>query len=194
VDVAEIAPGLWRWTAPHPAWSEADADDWARDVGCVYAEVEGGIALIDPLVPADLDERERFWRALDRDVERLGAPHVFFTCPDHLRSSVEIDARYDADASEVAGVVALPTERVGEIVYWLPAHRALVPGDVLLGDGEGGVRVCPDDWLEGADRDAVWASLEPLLDLPVERILVSHGEPVLADGAAALRRALRDEG
>jgi hypothetical protein len=35
------------------------------------------------------------------------------------------------------------------------------------------------------------ALLLPLLDLPVERVLVSHGEPVLHDGRAALARALR---
>jgi hypothetical protein len=32
--------------------------------------------------------------------------------------------------------------------------------------------------------------LRPLLELPVERVLVSHGEPVLRDGHAALRRLL----
>jgi hypothetical protein len=34
------------------------------------------------------------------------------------------------------------------------------------------------------------AALAPVLDLPVERVLLSHGEPVVAGGAAALRRAL----
>jgi hypothetical protein len=34
------------------------------------------------------------------------------------------------------------------------------------------------------------ASLRPLLDLPVERVLVSHGTPVLADARRALARAL----
>jgi hypothetical protein len=36
-------------------------------------------------------------------------------------------------------------------------------------------------------RDA----LRPLLDLPVELVLVSHGEPVLAQGRDALAEALR---
>jgi hypothetical protein len=34
------------------------------------------------------------------------------------------------------------------------------------------------------------ASLRPLLELPVERVLVSHGEPVLQDGSQALAAAL----
>jgi hypothetical protein len=33
--------------------------------------------------------------------------------------------------------------------------------------------------------------LRPLLDLPVEMVLVSHGEPVLRDGRNALARALK---
>jgi hypothetical protein len=32
--------------------------------------------------------------------------------------------------------------------------------------------------------------LRPLLELPVELVLVSHGEPVLADGQRALATAL----
>jgi hypothetical protein len=35
------------------------------------------------------------------------------------------------------------------------------------------------------------AALRPLLDLPIELILVSHGEPVLAGGREALARALQ---
>ena len=33
-------------------------------------------------------------------------------------------------------------------------------------------------------------ALRPLLDLPVELVLASHGEPVLADGHAALAHPL----
>ena len=39
-------------------------------------------------------------------------------------------------------------------------------------------------------RDDLRTVLEPLLDLPVELVLVSHGEPVLRDGCAAVARAL----
>jgi hypothetical protein len=33
-------------------------------------------------------------------------------------------------------------------------------------------------------------ALRPLLDLPVEMVLVSHGEPVLSSGREAIVRAL----
>ena len=78
-----------------------------------------------------------------------------------------------------------------ERVYWIAEHAALVPGDVLIGAENGGVRVCPDSWLgERTTPAEIRERLRPLLDLPVERILVSHGEPVLSAGRAALEEAL----
>ena len=82
-----------------------------------------------------------------------------------------------------------PTVRGGS---WIPAHRALVAGDVLLGTGAGGIRVCPDSWLvPGVTGSMLRDALQPLLDLPVERSwLVAHGEPVLGGGRDALAAAL----
>ena len=89
------------------------------------------------------------------------------------------------------GIVALPTARANEVVYWLPGEHTLVPGDVLLGDGSGGVRLCPQSWLpERTTLADLASSLRPVLELPVERVLVSHGEPVLDDARAALGAAL----
>jgi glyoxylase-like metal-dependent hydrolase (beta-lactamase superfamily II) len=201
VDVQELAPGLWRWTAFHREWRE--------EVGCVYYEAPDAVVLIDPLVPED--EAERFWRALDRDVERAGAPvHVLVTVFWHVRSTKEVADRYGAHvwaptrgrgaierrAGRVTdvyrpgdelpgGIVPLKTARASEVVFWIPAHRTLVPGDVLLG----GLRLCPDSWLpEKTSLEDLAESLRPLLELPVERVLVSHGEPVLEGGLEALER------
>jgi hypothetical protein len=80
-------------------------------------------------------------------------------------------------------------------MFWLPESRTLVPGDRLLGDPDGGIRPSPESWTGHMPRPLSTAELRalllPLLDLPVERVLVSHGEPVLHDGRAALARALR---
>jgi glyoxylase-like metal-dependent hydrolase (beta-lactamase superfamily II) len=207
VDVLEIAPGLWRWTGYH--------EDWKEEVGCVYCETDDGVVLIDPLVPPE--DAERFWDALDRDRERVEAPvHVLVTIFWHTRSAAAMVERYSAriwapttSRAAVArragrvtdpfrpgdrlpgGITAFRTARSTEIIYWIPQHAALVPGDVLLGDGEGGVRMCPESWLPGKTGHVELAqSLRPLLDLPVGRILVSHGDPVLVDGRAALAAAL----
>ena len=207
MDVLEIAPGLWRWTGYH--------EEWKEDVGCVYYETASDVVLVDPLVPPE--DTERFWRALDRDIERCGAPvHVLVTIFWHTRSAALMVERYSARVwapttaraavARRAGVVtdafrpgdALPggvqafrTARSTEVVYWIPRHASLVPGDVLLGDESGGVRMCPESWLpEKTGHAALAESLRPLAELPIERILVSHGEPVLADGARALAAAL----
>ena len=78
-----------------------------------------------------------------------------------------------------------------EVVLWIPAHAALVAGDVLLGDDEGGVRRCPDSWLpEDVSPAEFRAGLQPLLELPVERILLGHGRPVVEEARAKLAAAL----
>jgi glyoxylase-like metal-dependent hydrolase (beta-lactamase superfamily II) len=184
--VDEIAPGLWRWTGLHPDWTPEE--DWPREVGSVYYEAEDDVVLIDPLVPPE--DSDRFWAALDRDVERVGKPVVvLLTTESHVRSRDVLVARYRAATGPPpAAVEPKDTSWYGELLYWLPEHGALVAGDVLLGDGAGGVRL-PDEWLEDS-REEVRAALLPLLDLPVERVLVAHGEPVLERGDEALERAL----
>jgi len=219
MDVLEIAPGVWRWTAAHPDWTPDEGGDegWEPEVGCVYCETGDGIVLVDPLVPSEAADAERFWRALDRDVERAGGRvSVLLTVYWHARSARDVAARYpgmrvfacDAAREEMekrtdvtdwfapgdalpGGIEAYATPLRGEVVYWLPAGAALVPGDVLLGDRAGGVRIPPDAWLtEDATREQLRVALLPLLELPVERVLVSHGEPVLGGAPAALARAL----
>lgn len=201
----KVAPGLWRWTGYH--------EEWKQQVGCVYLEAPDAVVLVDPLVPPE--DEERFWTALDRDVERAGRPvEVLVTVYWHTRSAARLAERYGgrlwahekarrtvgrragevvAFASEdpLPGGVQAFTARWSEVVYWLPRHRTLVTGDVVLGGDHGGLRFCPESWTPRAGGHAAWRrNLRPLLDLPIERVLPSHGEPVLEDGAAALRRLL----
>lgn len=207
MDVVRITPRLWRWTGYH--------EEWKEDVGCVYFETTDGIVLIDPLIPPE--EPDRFLHTLDREV--AGQPvHVLVTIFWHTRSAAALVERYGArvwapttaraavarragavtDAFRPGdalpgGVQAFRTARSTEVVYWLPRQATLVPGDVLLGGDSGGVRMCPESWLPGTIKHGDLAtSLAPLLDLSITRILVSHGEPVLANGQAALAAALSD--
>lgn len=207
--MTRFAEGLWRWTAYY--------EEWRDTVGCVYYEASDAIVLIDPLVPAELSEAARFWEALDRDVARVALPvRVYVTVFWHVRSAGEIVRRYGGTlhvpsraraANEkragvsasvfrpgdalTGGIEALATGRSTEVAYWIPEHRALVPGDVLLGAEGGGLRLCPPSWLPASVTHAkLRSALKPLLELPVERVLVSHGEPVTAAAATRLREAL----
>jgi hypothetical protein len=189
----ELRPGLWRWTATHP---EAEPDpepespaDWPAEVGCVAAATRHGLVLVDPLVPDD------DWSALDAIVD--GRPvTVLTTIPFHARSRDAAIERYAASTAVPDGVEAIEIERAGETMFWLPEHRALVPGDRLLGFGvpPGELRLCPESWLgyleDGPTTADLREELRKLLERPIELVLVSHGEPVLEDGRAALARAL----
>jgi glyoxylase-like metal-dependent hydrolase (beta-lactamase superfamily II) len=207
VDVQHLADGLWRWTGFHSEWKEV--------VGSVYYEAPDAIVLIDPLVPSE--ETDKFWKALDRDVKRVGKPvHVLITVFWHTRDTRPVAERYGASvwapsrgrpaierrAGAVTdvfrpgdalpgGVVAFATVRAAQVGFRIPEHRAVVPGDVILGADGGGLRLCPKSWLsEKTSLDQLRESLRPLLDLPAERVLVSHGEPVPKRGRAALQRML----
>jgi hypothetical protein len=80
-------------------------------------------------------------------------------------------------------------------MVWFPEHGALIPGDPILGDGDGGLRLCPESWLRylpsGMGSRELRGKLLPLLELPIEMVLTSHGEPVLAGAHDALAAALR---
>ena len=188
--VERIEEGLWRWTGDHPDWSPEE--EWPKAVGSVYVETPDAIVLVDPLIPPE--DRERFLEALDRDVARTAAPvQILLTVEWHGRSTPELAERYGATVGGTPPREVEPfrVEPVDETLWWLPAHGAIVAGDVLLGDESGGVRVCPDSWLVGRSTPAeIRALLHPLLELPVERVLVSHGEPVLEGGRDALAAAL----
>ncbi len=188
VRVTEIAPGLWRWTGLHQEWTPAEGgpDGWEQEVGCVYYEAPEAVVLIDPLVPPE--DRDRFHAALDRDVARVGRPaRILLTTESHRRSAGELANRHGATIGEPPESVETAAAAWDEQVFWIPEHRALVFGDVVLGH-EGGLRV-PRAWI-GDRFDAVVEELRPLLDLPVERVLVGHGEPVLESGHEALAAAL----
>jgi hypothetical protein len=202
--VTELRPGLYRWEARHP-----DADpspdpgspaDWGPDVGSVAYAADDALVLVDPLVP---EEREDLQRQLDALVESHARPVLILTTlAFHRRSRDRLANRYRASTSRAkrslpSVVETIQIKGAGETMVWLPDHRALIPGDRLLGDDAGGVRPCPDSWLRylpsGMRQPELRDALRPLLDLPVEMVLVSHGTPVLADGREAIARVLRFE-
>jgi glyoxylase-like metal-dependent hydrolase (beta-lactamase superfamily II) len=200
MDVRELRPGLWRWTAAHPEWEHAE--HWGPEVGSVYAELPDALVMVDPLVPQD--EEDRFWEALDRDVERVGKPvHVLLTVHWHERSVAAVLDRYKATLWRPEERGELPAGVHAEVVkgsdwvealFFLEPHRALIAGDLLIGKAGGGIEL-PVGWFPKGEQDWAQQELKPelrkrLAELPVELVVVSHGEPVLEDGAAALERAL----
>jgi glyoxylase-like metal-dependent hydrolase (beta-lactamase superfamily II) len=200
MELRELRPGLWRWTAFHPEWKE--------NVGSVAYESTDDLVLIDPQLDSEdaLDDLVSqvgkrvavlvtvYWHTRRADlVARRPQARVLASAGGHaaVRRRAPTMEPFRLGEALPAGIEAFPTARSSEVVYWIAEHRSLVPGDVLLGEAGGGVRLCPRSWLpEGGTVAQLASSLRPLLDLPVTRVLVSHGKPVLRNGRAALERAL----
>lgn len=212
----EIAPGLHRWTARHPDWHPS-GDGFGREVGSYALTTEdGALLLVDPLVLddaqaaavdalADAATKTDIFITIGYHVR--SAPALAARYGATVRGPPQAGKRLDKRAKGVAfavlepgtpgpaGVVAhaIGRPRRGETPLHFPTHRALAFGDALVTTPEGELRM----WCQDPDdasrrtfyRDRFAPTLAPLADLEPEHVLVTHGEPVLGDGAAALRAA-----
>ena len=209
VEVIDLAPGLWIWRLEHPAWTPQA--DWQQVVTCVCADVDGERWLLDPLLPPA--DAAQVW---DRLAERPPTA-VAVLKPDHLRetwgdrNTWSVDAlvrRYgcrafgpavwdpdmgppEADLQPIqpgqklpGGLFALRDPRGWhETPLWLPELKTLVFGDALT-ERAGELRI----WMSPAHEERALPDLRALLELPFERVIISHGDPV--HSRDAFQRAL----
>jgi hypothetical protein len=185
--VEELAPGLWHWKAVHPEWTPKDGGPtgWEQHVSSYAWDAGETLLLFDPQSPPQLvDELASGKRVA-----------VALTCSWHARSSGELRERLAASVwapgagiDPPDGVEPFVAGDDSEAALWVPGLGAVVFGDALL------VRErleVPLTWLpEGQSVADVRERLAPLLDLPVERVLVTHGDPVRENGAGQLHAAL----
>lgn len=208
-EVIDIAPGLWIWRIEHPGWRPGV--DWQKVVTSTVVDAGGERWVIDPLLPPP--DATAVW---DRFAKRAPTA-VAILLRDHLRENANdrsvwsIDAlvdRYGArgfgpsewetgqgppksdvrtiepDQELPGGVRALRDPRGWkERPLWLPEHRTIVFGDSLTERG-GTLRV----WMSATHEERAIPDLRAMLDLGVERVIISHGGPVHARDA--LERAL----
>ena len=181
------------WWSPHPAWEPGE--DWDPQVPVVRLETDDEVVVIDPFLPPD------------GGFDPQGKPvRVLLTQPAHYRGTADFVTRFQASVwappraewrrrEKPATTEALPRgvtaiELDGEpdqAVFWIPGHATLVTGDVLSGTG-GKLHVFVDE----ADAELLLPALEKLADLPIEQVIIPHGELILADGAAWIRAAVAD--
>jgi hypothetical protein len=201
VELRDVAPGLWLWRQPHPDWS--GNAEWEPEVASFAVQSRGVALLLDPLAPPP-GARE-VWARLDE----LTPEVVAILKPDHVRD-VDLFVRWygaraygpslywrdDVPKTELeplrpgdelpGGLLARDDGRnTLETPLYLPEQRALVFADGMTAPG-GTLRVWATPWHE----ERTLPALRALLDLPFERVLVSHGEPVHGrdDFEAALER------
>ena len=144
--VTQIADGLWCWSI--------------GDRSSAYMEHGDQMILVDPVLPPAGDDLDRFTRAIERDLVRLGGSvHVLPTRHGHPRDSDAIEqmtgaVRWHPGMGEApAGMYSLPVAE-GAVALWSPVHRALVVPDPPMAPGGMGMR--PDAVIVtggGAPRD-----------------------------------------
>ena len=181
------------WLSPHPAWEPTE--DWPEEVPVVRYETDDEVALIDPFLPPDgefdphgksvrvlLTEGDHYRGTADF-VERYGAS--VWTPPRAMWSKIPNPATTDelprgVEAIELAG-------EPQRVAFFIREHATLVSGDVLSGTG-GRLHV----WFDEADPERLLPSLDALGELPIERVIIPHGDMILSDGAARIRAAVAE--
>ena len=198
--VIDVAPGLWIWRFPHPNWAPPDGGD--RRVTSTCAITGNDVAVIDPLAPPS--DATEIWGRLDAQSPTMAV----VLKPDHVRSIDAFVERYGCHAygPEVYQLDDLPTCEIepmwitdvlpggltplydgrsrNEMPMWLPEQRTIVFADALTSLGAE-LQVWNTPWHE----QAVLPALRAFLDLPFERVIVSHGEPI--HDRAEFERALK---
>ena len=188
-ELRDVAPGLWIWRLDYPDWRPGTG--WGPAVASTCVEAGGEVALLDALAPPD--DATEIWERLDARPPTV----IVVLKPDHVRSADLFVERYGArafgpdvfhrgdvpatDLEWAAPGMELPGGLVpqydgrgrNETPMWLPEQRALVFADALTAP-EGELRVGYTPWHE----ERVLPALRALLELPFERVIVSHGEPV----------------
>jgi hypothetical protein len=217
--VRELAGGLWRWTARHAEWHPGE---WGARVASFAVDAGDALLLVDPLLPDDDDTVLKRLDALassgskpvailitipyhTRSAEplskRYGATiHGHPRVTDRLRGSKKAFRTIEPGAELPGGAraYAIGKPRRHEMPIHLPSHGALAWGDAMVTTLDGELRLW--HWRDRLDerrlrwyRERFNPTLAPLLDLDLEHILVTHGEPILNDGTAALRTAVESK-
>jgi glyoxylase-like metal-dependent hydrolase (beta-lactamase superfamily II) len=200
LEFTDVEPGLWLWRQRYPDW-HPDAG-WEPVVTSTYVECGGESAVLDALVPED--DTAALWERLDARPPTLAV----VLKPDHVRDVDAVVRRYgipafgpwlfwrqnipETDLEPVQPGTTLPGGMVAlydgrgrnETPVWVPDRRTIVFADALTAQGDGALRVWGTPW----HAERVLPALRELLELPFERVIVSHGRPV--HDRAAFERAL----
>ena len=117
--------------------------------------------------------------------ERLGAS-LYVPPPDEGDPNPVEGQVFSAGDRLPVGVEAFPGMEPNDLVLWVESRRALVAGDTLIDRGHG-LEFPADEPVKGVPPEQILEALLPLLELPVELVLPTHGAPT---DRAALERAL----
>jgi hypothetical protein len=210
----KLADDLWRWTARHPEWHPGE---FGKEVASFALRTGDDTILIDPLLPPDpepvldlvednLGDRlsilitvpyhvrssEEIWRRFRKEAKTGIWGHP--ACTKRLGDTSAFN-ELDTEGELAAGITAhaIGKPRRHETPLHVPSHRALVFGDAVA-ETDGRLVVWAESKIDAKTerfyRDRFNPTLEPLLELDFDRVLVTHGQPIGKGGKRALRQAL----
>jgi hypothetical protein len=210
----ELTEGLWRWTARHPEWHPGD---FGAEVASFALQAGDDTLLIDPLLPPEPEQvletiegtlgdrlailitipyhvrsAEELWQRYRGDAETTIHGHRAAAKRLDDRSAFrEIEPGVPLPAGVTAHSIGKP--RRYEMPLHAPSHGALVFGDAVA-EADGRLVVWATDKVDAKVerfyRERFNPTLEPLLELDFDRVLVTHGQPVMSGGKRALQGAL----
>jgi hypothetical protein len=213
----ELTAGIWRWTARHPDWHPSGFGDEVAAFALATADCgllvdpllpeedpEPVLALIDELaakrlavlitIPYHVRSAEEIWRRHPKRTTIHGHPAAVKRLKD-TSAFVPIEPGAQTLPARVTAH-SIGSPRRYEHPLYVPEHDALAFGDAVV-EVDGALRVWEqvpaDAKRERWYRERFLPTLEPLLDLDADRVLVTHGEPVLKSGRANLKKALAAE-
>jgi glyoxylase-like metal-dependent hydrolase (beta-lactamase superfamily II) len=76
----------------------------------------------------------------------------------------------------------------GQVAFLIASEHALIVAEFFLGT-PAGLKLCPSPG--GSDPSDLAESLTELTRMPIERVLVGHGPPILEGGSDAISAALK---
>jgi glyoxylase-like metal-dependent hydrolase (beta-lactamase superfamily II) len=197
-ELRTVTRNLYGWASFHPQWK--------TDFNSYALKTSEGVVFIDPLRPDP---------AVVEKLKALGEPiGILLTSAHHDRASDWFRKQYEIqvyahekatadcetkidvplmDGERLPGgvkAVYLPGSSAGETAYFAKASGGIVlMGDSLLNQGERGLTLLPDAYIE--DKRQLLKSLQKLLELNFKIATFAHGEPIVRDAREAIARFVK---
>jgi hypothetical protein len=215
----QLLEGLWRWTARHPEWHPGEfgaevacfaaqagdttllidpllpAKEAADERSSVLAVLDETLAkrlAILITIPYHVRSSEELSRRFKKQAETTIHGHP--ACAKRLKDKSAfhpIEPGVPLPGGVTAHTIGKP--RRYETPLHLPSHEALVFGDAVA-EVDGRLVVWAtgkvDAKVERFYKERFNPTLEPLLELPFNAVLPTHGKPLLDGGKDALRKGL----
>jgi len=197
-ELRRITKNLYGWASFHRQWK--------TDFNSYALKTSEGVVFIDPLKsePAVVEKLEALGEPIgilltnahhDRAADCFRKQYEIQVYA-HEKAAADCETKIDVllmDGERLPGGVRalhLPGSSAGETAYYAKASGGIVlMGDSLLNQGERGLRLLPDAYIE--DKMQLLKSLRKLLELNFKIATFAHGNPIVQDAKRTIARFVK---